>query len=100
MRSSPPAAGRAPRTAEDTSRLALRLTMLALEIDQVALELAGEHDLDTETLVPGAMRLLSGAVDQLERRLTIGEFLSRSRRAEWLDATREVAGRGSEAHSR
>ena len=74
-----------------TTRLALRLTRLALDVDRLARQLAAEEHIDTESLVPGAIYLLATAVEELEVALYRAEKLDQSHRAEDLPAARAIA---------
>jgi hypothetical protein len=74
-----------------TTRLAVQLTRLALDVDQVARQLAAEEHLDTETLLPGAIYLLATALDELENALYLAEKLDQSHRREDLATARATA---------
>lgn len=74
-----------------TTRLALRLTRLALEVDQITQQLAAEPHIEIETLIPGAASLLTTALDRLENALYLAEELDQSHRAQDLAVARATA---------
>ncbi len=74
-----------------TTRLALRLTRLACDVDQIARRLAALEELDTDPVLPGAMHLLVTALDELENALYLAETLDQRHRAEALAAARMLA---------
>lgn len=77
--------------AGQTTQLALKLSRLCLEVDDVARQLIAQTDLDTETLIPGAILMLARAVDELETALVMAEGLDRCAFDRYIAANRVAA---------
>ncbi len=74
-----------------TTPLALKLSRLCLEVGDVARQLIAQTDLDTETLIPGAILMLARAVNELETALVMAEGLDRRAFDRYIAANRVVA---------
>ena len=77
--------------AGQSTPLALKLSRLCLEVDDVARQLIAQTDLDTETLIPGGILMLARAVDELETALVMAEGLDRRAFDRYIAANRIAA---------